>query len=93
MIGPGKCVGVLPERLRFIALGKGRLARPRSEGNGCPFLGPIWVAKKAAISLELGSARWGFAAWTPGTGSGRHRHSWCRSVSLTEEGVHWYSLL
>ena len=65
MIGLRGCVGVLPGRLLFISLGKGRLAHLRSEGNGCPFLGPQEVTRKAVISLELEWVSWVFAAWTP----------------------------
>ena len=40
------------------------LAHHRSEGNGCTFLGPQGVARKAASSLELGWAKRVVAAWT-----------------------------
>ena len=64
MINPGWFVGVSGARRLFMRWLVGELARLRSEGNGCPFLGPLWVARKAAISLELEWARWVFAAWT-----------------------------
>ena len=64
MIGPGRWVGVLLGKLLSISLGKGRLARHRSEENGCPFLDLQEDTRKAAIFLALGSARGDHAAWT-----------------------------
>ena len=63
MMRLGVCADVFHGK-RLFMMGFWSLVQLRNEGNGCPFLGPLWVARKAAISLELEWARWVFAAWT-----------------------------
>ena len=50
------------------------------------------VARRTTISLELEWARRGSPPGLPRIGSRRHQAWGSRSVSLTEEGVHWYTL-
>ena len=59
MIRPGVCGGVLPVRLIPATWVRGRLARLRSEGNGCSFLGLEHVTRRTAFLHGLGWARMG----------------------------------